>query len=237
METQLQPGPPAKQHKLSFRLNKKQLLAATLLLILVAGSATAGWYVRGSKINDLNQQISSLNKHISDLQTQPTKPVSVSDPTASWNTYVSTGGPYNLRYNPNWKIATGADAGCVDPTDATLFLAPTDKALGKCGTEFAGQMHVFVVDGDQRTNSGPDSLNFKDITSADVTVDGIAGQRKTGVAIGNEFLTADSYQVTYIFYTKNKTYIIGYEQDPSGALAKDVLSDFDLMVQNSLKFK
>lgn len=158
-------------------------------------------------------------------------PTTSTDPTATWPGYTNSSGGYSLRYNPSWQTKT-----CPD-NPSLLFLAPTLAALGTCQSENAGQIEILSMDGDQRTALAYGS-DYESVTTTTVTVDSITGVRESAVARAPGAIgpPAGTILVHYIFFNGSKTFLAAYQQQPSGDISTNVLSDFDLMVKNTFNF-
>lgn len=125
---------------------------------------------------------------------------------------------------------------CPD-NPASLFLAPTTAALARCQSDFGGQIQVFSLAGDQRA-SFKFGASYDSVSTSSVTVGGITGDRQSATAKAPAELgpPTGTKLVQYLFFTAGRTFIATYQQQPKGDVSSDVLSDFDLMIQNTLKF-
>lgn len=152
------------------------------------------------------------------------------DPTASWTAFSSKTGKFSMKYPSSWGKLT-----CDD--DSVVFLGSSANAVGKCYTDFGGQMFTSSSAGDQRSDYELASNNYDNIVKSDVTIDGVTGKKESGTfkAPGEAGIgPADGTKaVQYIFYTSGRTYVAQYNQIDDFT---DVLNDFNLMVTKTLKF-
>lgn len=204
---------------------------AIIILIVVALLALGGWYVwkKNNKDTDTNKNTASQQK---ETPKEDEKPV---DPTEGWTSYANEKGKYSLKHPASWVMASNLDA-C---TEGLVLLAPSGATLGKCASEYFGQVGVSSREGDERDNFTFKEAYYTNVQDEPVTVAGITGNKYTTVVSGmdNEVVVGASPDntkiVRYVFFTNNRTYVADYIQEPT---YPDALSDFNLIVTKTLKF-
>jgi hypothetical protein len=121
---------------------------------------------------------------------------------------------------------------------SALFLAANTSSLARCNSDSGGQMLVASYKGNILSSQELSSKYYPDLVTEAITLNGVTGKKQTGtfkspsgeVGIG----PADGDKtVMYTFYTNGRTY---YASDSIKASYPDVLSDFNLMITNTLKF-
>jgi hypothetical protein len=216
-----------KHKKVTMKRNQNGLLGieGVLLLIIVCLLAFIGWYVwhTNKKTNEI------LNGAASQQITVKTE-----DPTKDWVSYSSTEGKFSLKYPQTWVKAPN-----TDQCQLNFLMLGGDKAsAGTCASSNLGEIIVTSADGDQTKKYDLPKDQYKEITVAPVTVNRVKGQKVSGTfhisANAAGVSLADNTKVVgYVFVTGGKTYVALYQQQPS---MPDVLTDFNLMVNKTLKF-
>lgn len=230
----------------SFKRTGIGFFRIVVLVIFLGVAGFLGWFVWQSKTNT-EKSLSNTERAQSEVignrekNTEIRDQVPAGDITADWTPYSSQKGKFSLRYPKTWVQPTNRDSCSPDLFDRAVYLGPDAESVLKCASEYFGQMSVSSVDGDKKSDYDL-GAGYKDVTRKDVVVNGVAGQRVSGVT------TAPSADVTfspiegtvevrYIFFTNGATYIARYTQAPKGhSPSANVLSDFDLMVTKTLKF-
>lgn len=216
------------------------VIESLLILVIVGMLGGLGWYVW----NAHNKSIDSLtnaDSANSSVVKYSKKPAAVKDPTADWTAYSSKNGQFSLKYPKSWVQPTNKEACNSDLFDRSLYLGPDSDSVLKCATEYFGQIWIGSVDGDKKSSYDL-GTGYENIVKKDVTVNGVTGQRISGVAVAPSgdlpfAPLKGTIEVHYIFYTKGITYSASYTQAPAGNNpSSDVLSDFDLVVTKTLKF-
>ena len=201
------------------------ILAAVLVLGLALGVAVAK-YATPFPYTGPSPAASSSPKPAASASASPS---ATPDVTAAWTHYSDPVDKFSLRYPNAWQHRT-----CLVDGHTTLYLAPTTATLGVCNSGFGGQMSVGAFSGDQRA-SFKWTTGYGSLTTSDVTVAGVAGIRQSATVTASAGLGPEpgSKLAQYLFYTGGRTYIATYTQGPA---YPDTLSDFDLMVGNTLVF-
>ena len=220
-----------------------------LSLIIVVMITFVGYYIYNTQktANATYKAASNASQVSPPKHTKKTAitPASSPDPTAAWTVSSSTKGQFSLRYPTTWVQPTHKEYCNADLFDRAVYLGPDADSVLKCGSEYFGQIAVTSVVGDKTANTAITSDNFDNILTKQVTVNGVKGTRTAGVA---KAPPADATEpggylkgtivVDYVFYAHGSTYAASYTQAPVGsAPSSNVLSDFDLMVTNTLKFE
>lgn len=211
------------------KINQKgfTLIEGLLTVLVIAFISFVGWYVWNSNQDKNNSTKSDTSDYVS------IKSEKATDPTEDWITYHTDVGKFTVKYPKEWVTSPNKDA-----CDETLLLLGADSgSVGHCNSDSGGQIIISSTDGVQPASSYS-ADNYKDITSKNVTVQGVKGTRQSGtVKADPEFgigPPAGTKEVLYVFVTNGKTYTLNYIQQPS---FKDVLSDFELLVTKTLKFE
>lgn len=174
-----------------------------------------------------------------DQASQTFSPDAVESLTADWVTYVNDAGKYSLKYPNSWVVPPNRE-NC----SPELFLVASNRiVLGQCASSFMGQMYVTSVAGDKSADYVMKDEAYSEIKSENLTVDGQGGSRQSGTSKGTgsgemEIVAEGVEVVLYTFYVppQSRTYIARYEKRQKPRYP-DVLSNFDLMIKNTLKFK
>ena len=204
-------------------------LIILLLLIILAIIGFAGW-----KIWDTNKKPATKATESTAKTTKKKAITKEADPTTGWTAFDSDSGVFSLRYPSDWLIPTNLEL-C---SEGLILIAPDAASLGKCATEFSGQISISSVAGDSSADLIP-SEGYEGIVTEDVTVDSVAGKKYTATAQDQETifmvggLPDNTKLVRYVFVTGGRTYIASYIQEPSFT---DVLTFFNLIVNNTLEF-
>lgn len=199
-----------------------------LLLIILAIIGFAGW-----KIWDTNKKPATKAPAPS-TTTQKKKVTKEADPTTGWTVFDSDAGVFSLKYPSDWVIPTDLDL-C---NEGLIMIAPDEDSLGKCATEFFGQISISSTAGDLSADNIPGE-GYEGLVTEDVTVDSVAGKKYTATAQDQETifmvggLPDNTKLVRYVFVTGGRTYVANYIQQPTFI---DVLTFFNLIVNNTLEF-
>jgi len=208
---------------------------ALLILVVIAIIGGTGYFVYQSQ-KKTNDTLNSASKSASVTKTK--KKTAVKDATSDWTSYTSTDGKYSLKYPSSWATATHPEL-C---SPGILLLGPDAESVGKCASDALGQISVASTSGDYRSSYDySKQAGFTINKKTNVTVDKVSGTRVEATAGEGQTALLGSYPngtkaVAYIFYTNGYTYAAAYTQEPTGALSKDVLGDFDQMITKTLKF-
>ncbi|PJE65369.1 hypothetical protein COU91_02015 [Candidatus Saccharibacteria bacterium CG10_big_fil_rev_8_21_14_0_10_47_8] len=210
------------------------LVEGLLILVIVGVLGFVGWYVWHAKNNTektLQDTVQSQGT-VSKIAKKPSSTLQKTDPTADWTAYSDKAGNFSLKYPKSWVTATNPEL-C---SEGILLLGANTASVGKCASEGFGQIAVTSNEGDYSSDSNFSS-GYVQVTKSSVTVDSVAGVKESGIASGQEAglgsLDDGVKVVEYTFYTNGKTYKATYTQEPS---YPDALSDFNLMVTQTLKF-
>jgi hypothetical protein len=211
------------------------LVEGLLILVIVAILAGTGWYVFRAR-NNSNGSLNNASAAGSSLAKPPAAPkktVSTADATADWTAYSKSGTLFTLKYPADWVTAKNPEM-----CDGNLLLGANSQSVGTCASGAGGQMSISYSAGDNRSYLEL-GKNYKDVTTKQLTVDGVAGERQQGVisvTAGHDWQGPPNGTkvVQYLFYANGQTYVATYTQAES---YPDVLSDFDLMVTKTLKFQ
>lgn len=203
-----------------------------LILVIVGILGFTGWYVWSSKTD--------ADKTAADAAKASSSSVSSSkatDPTADWVAFSSKEGVYSGKHPKTWVAASSPEM-C---SPGIMLFGADSKSVGKCATESFGQISFVSVTGDTRSDFTLNTTTYKDITSTDVTVAGVAGKKHAGTAIGGSdepgALAAGTKVTKYVFFTGGKTYSLSYmSADLAGTAYPDALSDFNTLVTKTFKF-
>lgn len=206
-----------------------------ILLVVVALLALGGWYVwkqTSKKDNASGSTSQSTDKSSSDEKKTEKKKA---DTTSDWVTYSNAEGAFSFKHPSKWVFAANPE----NCSDGLVLFAPTTDTLGKCATEFGGQMQVSSADGDVRDVYKFKEPYYKDVTDESVTVQDVEGNKYSTTVMGMEdevvigSMPDNTRLVRYVFFVNEKTYIASYVQEPE---YPDVLSDFNLLVTKTFKF-
>lgn len=216
------------------------VLETLLILVILAIIGGTGWYVYKSK-NDIYQSYDSTGNSQNSI---PKKPAAKAD-TSTWKDYTNKAGRFSLKYPSSWVTAANPDQ-C---TEGLALFGPDQQSVGKCATEGSGQISIVsyeaqsVDDRDLSTDPG-----FKNASVSTVKVDNVSGKRIAvtastdpggegdfSVQAGPMAYPVGTKIVEYLFYTNGRAYVATYIQKPTGS--KDVLADFDAMMQQTFKFE
>lgn len=203
-----------------------------LLLLLILILILLGWWVWQQQEDNAPADNSS-SQASSSPEEVPAAPVP--DPTADWIPFSSVPGQYNLKYPPTWIKASNLE----NCNSGLLLLGGNAAATGKCATEYFGQIAVGSNEGDISAEVQLTAAYYTGLTNEAITLNGVVGRKQTGTyqETSDEFVgtmkTGDQV-VKYIFVTNGRTYTATYIKTPT---FPDVLSDFNLMVTETLKFQ
>jgi hypothetical protein len=208
-------------------------IVAILILAVVGLVATGSWYV-WKKNKDESSKIASSQETAPTTSGESEK---AEDPTADWISYANKVGNYSFKYPKTWLVAPNLER-C---TEDTTLLAPDANSLGKCASSKGGQLQIHSEEGDKResyVNAFSQSY-YRDRETKDVLASDTPGTKTTTIVSGmekevfNGAYPDDTKVVLYMFFTKGRTYIAQYIQEPAYA---DVLEDFTLLVTKTFKF-
>lgn len=212
--------------------NQGFTLIEALLIFVIAGLlGGTGWYVWNAR-NNANK--SAINADSANSSVAKSAKKVVADPTANWTAYSSKDGQFSLKYPTTWSYNS-----CPDATNPVLLMGPTAQTVGKCNSDFVGEILVTSVSGDKRSDYSLDVKTYPDVKKAAVTVAQVAGEKQTGtytIAQGDQPALGPANgtkAINYVFFTNNRTYIIQYQQQPN---YPDVSADLDMLVTKTLKF-
>lgn len=201
-----------------------------LVVIIVVLLGLVGWLAWHKNSGASNSSSKSGSGTSSAATTQST-----AEPTAGWIVYSSAKGKFSLKYPSTWVTASNPEFCSGD----IILLGPNSSSVGKCGSDSFGEIFITSSDGDNRATYDLSSSLYVDITSKDVSVEGVSGQRQTGTSkdtsgsVGIGSVPDGTKAIVYTFFTNNKTYVVEYLQRPSDP---DAQSDFELLVTKTLKF-
>jgi hypothetical protein len=215
------------------------------LVAVLALAGVAGWYVYKSKHKTDAAKSSSASSKASP------KSIAVGEPHSSggdtkeksggstdgWVLYTNVPGRFSFRHPASWVFAANPET-C---TPTLVLFASANSYVGKCASEDFGQMSAGSFEGDGRVDQNLSAGDFDGLATTAVTVDGVTGQRQTGVAkavsdpegMGMNPYAEGAIVVKYVFFTGGRTYTATYVQAPG---EPDVLAQFDLLAQNTFDF-
>ncbi|OGL30444.1 hypothetical protein A3F37_01035 [Candidatus Saccharibacteria bacterium RIFCSPHIGHO2_12_FULL_41_12] len=204
-----------------------------LILIIIAILGFVGWYVYKANNDAKNAQKNTSQEAENPSKSIKSKKSAPIDPTKDWTAYSDAKGQFSLKYPVKWVKAERPEL--CNP--GLLLLGANASSVGVCASESFGQVAIASIAGDQRADNKL-AAGYNNITSQQVTVDGVVGTRDAGSAFGQQSEIGAVYPngtkvVKYIFFTAGITYTATYVQ---GANYPDALSDFDLLVTKTLKF-
>ena len=202
------------------------LLLIILIIIAIAGAAWYVWDKNKDKDTNTTNQNTSQNNNSSDDK-------SSDDPTDDWVVYSNTPGSFSFRHPASWVFAANPEI-C---TDSLVLIAPTAETVGRCATEFSGEISASSVAGDERASFALDPAVYTSITSTPVTINGVTGTKQTGtINMTSEIggLPTDTETIQYTFFTGGRSYIISYHQQPG---YPDVSDDFETIVTRTFRFE
>ncbi len=215
------------------------ILYVVLVIVLIGLIGGTGWHIW--KTNQENNQVlkntesssgSSVSLSSNDEQ-QDTGAANEPDPTEGWTTHSSAEGQYSLRYPAAWLRAQAEY--CLPEL---TMIAPNEAALGKCASEYGGQVFISSSDGDTSAEAMyVEGQGWENIKQEAVTVAGVAGTKSTATATDQEgvgVVPSGTKATMYLFYTNNRTYRLSYVQRPT---FQDVSKEFELIVTKTLQFK
>lgn len=149
--------------------------------------------------------------------------------TADWASFTSSSAKLTFKYPADWSSKS-----CSDNDMTSVYLAPPGTSQAVCNSEKGAEILVSSMAGNHRSINATDYAAIgTSVSKQAVTIDGVAGQKVSYTANGDDFIPAETKQVTYEFFTNGRTYIASYVQKPNDP---DVLSDFELLVTKTLKF-
>lgn len=206
------------------------VLGLLLIILTILLIGVAGWYVwnRQQKDDTASKTASSTAGEKATESGAAEK-----DPTTDWIAYSNASGDFSFKHPSAWVRASNLDL-C---SPELILLAGNASSVGTCASEHFGQMGVHSTVGDARANYQI-AAGYEDVTETAVTVRGVTGTKQTATAMGQDgegsgALPDGTKVVQYAFFTKGRTYVATYFQQPS---YPDVLSDFNLLVTKTLRF-
>jgi len=169
--------------------------------------------------------------------TKAEDPETAANRTADWVPYSSTVGKYSLEYPPTWATPENSE----NCSPGLLLLAKNRLIVGRCASDYMGQISVMSVPNDKSKDYVLNDSAFSDIKTENISVDKQGGSRQSGTSKGTgsgeiKILPEGTKLVLYTFYVAgdiNRTYVAQYQQRPR---YPDTLGDFDLMIKQTLKF-
>ena len=221
------------------KLNTKGFspLNILLLVVIVGLIGGVGYYVYNSqkKTNTEldNAAMSQGEPQKSEKKKEESKKTEEKDETADWKLYTSEKGGYSFRYPQSWLTATHPEL-C---SEGLVLIAPSETALGKCASDYSGQIMIASLDGDQSKNNQL-SQGYTDVTKTEIEAPMGKGTKYTGVAKGQMDnpgiggLADGTKVINYVFTNSGKTYIVMYNQRST---YQDVSREIDLLTTKTFK--
>lgn len=208
--------------------------ALLVLVLLVLGIiAFAGWYIW--KQNADKQPATDTSLTQTTQTTTEKKKEAVADPTADWVAYSNVAGEFSFKHPVTWVKASSPET-CHE---STILIAPTKESVGVCATEYGGQIQISSTAGDVRGDYKFTGAYYTGSDEESVTVGGVAGNKLSATISGMEAEVMvggwpdGTKIVRYVFFTKGKTYVATYVQEPT---YPDVLADFNILIEKTFKF-
>jgi hypothetical protein len=202
-----------------------------LIIILTAGFVFFG---AKSTTPKLTSQITPTSVQVLAPTIAPSQQPTITAVAKSLKEYKNEKWQFSIQYNPTWITEP-----CENDNSFMFFLAQTDNDLGKCHSDFGGQMSIFVASGNSVDDHTLSPSSFTAITNDEITVDSVKGKRMTGTgtnADANPGYNKDYKVIEYVFFTNDKTYSFRYTKTPDDTQSQDITADFDTMIQNHLTF-
>jgi hypothetical protein len=205
---------------------------AILIFIVILLLGFGGWLVwhRSKSSGAADKTATSSEKSEKKAEKK-----AAADPTDDWVLYTNAEGVFSFKHPASWVQAASPEL-C---SEGLALFAPSTASVGTCASENGGQIQVFSTAGDASADYQLDAAYYTVTTDDPVTVEGVAGHRLSATVVGMEAVSEvggypdNTKIVRYIFVTGGKTYVASYVQQPS---YPDVLSDFTLLVTETLKF-
>jgi type II secretory pathway pseudopilin PulG len=213
------------------------LVEGLLIFIAIALVGFIGFYVYDKNKKDESvQQISTkaqeAKTQIQELPQGENKETTNSepqDPTKDWLTYDTES--FSLKYPSDWvkmrnaKNCEGADS---------FYRGTSSNSAGICDSDAPVQIIVNAVKGKQASYIIDPEYN-RDIKASDVTIAGIKGKKYSSISKGAGIGGDEGWKTTeYVIYTNGKTYRASYRD--GGGSFKNVKNDFEIMIEQTLKF-
>jgi Tfp pilus assembly protein PilV len=215
--------------------NQKGFSVVEILIIVVVLGLIGfgGWYVWNR--NSTKKSEGTKTTQQAEAPASEAEEEEAPDPTAGWVAYSNEPGDFSFKHPATWVQAANPER-C---SEGLVLFAPVQESLGRCASESGGQIQVSSVPGDERPSYAFNEAYYKNKTNEAVTVEGVAGSKLSATVSGMEqevFVGSwpdNTKLVRYVFFTKNKTYLATYVQQPT---YPDALSDFNLLVTKTFKF-
>ena len=209
----------------------KKLLLTLLIIVLIALVGGGIWWWQQQTINNLSAKLTKLEKENQQLQEveEESTAQAEKEKIADWTVYESEAGQFSLKHNPDWSHLV------CDGNEATVYIAPDSESQAICFTEHLSPIVVASTTGDNRSLTADSVSEYgNDVVITKVKVDGVSGTKATYTHRGDEFAVAGAKHVHYEFFTGGRTYSASYVRLPADST--NLLEDFELMVNNSLRF-
>lgn len=210
------------------------IIEGLLIIVVISIIGGAGYYVYQAN-KATNESLNNTgNSETAKQENEKSAETEEADPTEGWKEYVSTEGKFSFKYPANWLTADSPEL-C---SEGTVMIAPTKETLGKCASDFGGQVLLSMYTGNETEAFRLRSDQYKNLTETKVEVDGVSGTRQAGVyspdqepqgmgpVVGTE-------EILYVFEVDGNVFSAQYGQRPG---FPDVKKEFDLIVTKTLKF-
>lgn len=207
-------------------------IEALLIIVIIGLIGGVGWYVwNAKKESDKSLNQASQTDITAAAKKKETTKVE-EDPTKGWKSYSSADGQYSLKYPNNWVQPERTDI-C---SEGLLLLGSSTRYVGSCGSDNVGQISVYSVEGDKRSDYRLKKADYPDLNNETIKVSGVDGEKQTGtLKVESEGIgpANNSKTTVYLFYANNRTYVATYILQPD---FPDITNDFNLMVTKTFKF-
>lgn len=208
----------------------------TVIIIAVISiiGAAALYVVRENKNTKTEAVSNSSSQNKNSAESQGNK--AVSEEWLTWKTYNDPNEEFEFKYPPSWVFSNYTES-----CSANILLFGVDmNSVGRCGTGIVGQMNLIHIEGDVRTKNGLSKLDYPDLKSTVVTMNGQMAEKQTGTFTlrgeqGPGPQNGDKI-IEYLLFTNGKTYIFTYTSKVDGSYP-DAQEDFETMVTKTFKLK
>lgn len=221
------------------KLNQAGIAGTAILLVIVLVLAVGGvgYYVWSAK-KSTDKTLSDSAKGAGDATKSEKKATdkAAPDPTAEWATYSSKEGEFSFKYPKTWVQASHPEK--CNP--GLVLFGVNAASVGTCASGNGGQMSFSSQPGNVVATAKMQNASYPDVTSAAVTINGVAGTKQAGTykdVDGMGVGPAEGTKLTqYTFFTNGKTYIATYSVGNPASPYPDGLSDFNTLMTTTFKF-
>jgi hypothetical protein len=211
------------------RPNQKGFISMEAFLIIVVLVLVGGTgyfvYQATKKTNDTFSAAAKAAD--SSPAAKPSNKQSATGPTVSW--LEESLRTMAFKYPASWtRYACSPDL---------VLLGPGSASAGHCNSDATAEVRLSMDAGDKRADHHLDATLYPSIQKETIKVDGVTGIKESGTLTTDREVFVGpgngTKSVQYVFYSKGYTYVLEYDQTPD---FPDVLSDFNLLVTQTVKF-